>query len=224
MRVNGLGRGSAATTLEAELKRAIVTLEIRPGARLSEADLAERHGVSRQPVREALLGLARTRLVSVLPQRGTVVSKISVTGMMQARFVREAVEVAVVERACSFFDPGVRERIDGMLDTQARFADADDHSAFQRYDELFHIALCEGAGCPVAWEALRDIKTHMDRLCQLTIPGRDAMLPLVAQHRAIVAAIDARAPEAARDAMRLHLTEILRALPRVEAEHAELFE
>ena len=52
------GRGSAALKLEAELKRAIVTLELRPGARLSEAELAERHGVSRQPAREALISLA----------------------------------------------------------------------------------------------------------------------------------------------------------------------
>lgn len=222
--MSGSVRGTAATTLEAELKRAIVALELRPGVRLSEADLAERHGVSRQPAREALLGLARTRLVSVLPQRGTVVSKISVSRMMQARFVREAVEVAVVDRACASFDTGVRERIEGLVAMQARFAEADDHAGFQRYDELFHVALCEGAGCPLAWEALRDIKSHMDRLCQLTLPGRDAMLPLVAQHRAILDGIDRRDAAAARDAMRMHLTEILRALPRVEAEHADLFE
>lgn len=222
--MSGNGRGSAAGALEAELKRLIISLELPPGARLSEADLAERHGVSRQPAREALLGLARTRLVSVVPQRGTVVSRISVSRMMQARFVREAVELAVMERACSSFDTGVRERIDGYLAMQARFAEADDHAGFQRYDELFHVALCEGAGCPLAWDALRDIKAHMDRLCQLTIPGRDAMLPLIDQHRDIVAAIDRRDVAAARAAMSTHLTEILRALPRVEAEHADLFE
>ena len=215
---------SAAHRLETELKRAIVALELRPGSRLSEAELAERHGVSRQPAREALISLARTRLVHVLPQRGTIVSKISVARMMQARFVREAVEVAVVERACGSFDPGVRERIEGLIEMQVRFAEAGDHAGFQRYDEMFHVALCDGAGCPLAWDALRDIKSHMDRLCQLTIPDRAAMLPLVVQHREIVAGIDRRDPEAARAAMRLHLTEILRALPRVEADHADLFE
>lgn len=217
-------RGSAALKVEAELKRAIVALELRPGMRLSEADVAERHGVSRQPAREALMGLSRTGLVQILPQRGTMVAKISVSRMRQARFVREAVETAVVQRACESFDRGARERIDGLLELQARFAAADDHASFQRYDELFHITLTEGAGCPLAWEAIRDIKTHMDRLCQLTIPSREAMLPLVDQHRAIVAAIDARDAAAAAAAMHHHLTEILRALPRVEAEHAELFE
>ncbi|WP_248312085.1 GntR family transcriptional regulator [Bosea sp. BK604] len=220
----GNDKGSTALQLEAELKRAIVAMELRPGTRLSEADIAERHGVSRQPAREALISLARTKLVHVLPQRGTVVAKISVSQMMQARFVREAVETAVVQRACASFDSSVRERISGLIAMQEQFALADDHASFQRYDEMFHAALCEGAGCPLAWEALRDIKSHMDRLCQLTIADRTAMLPLIEQHHAIMTAIDARDAEAAAAEIRKHLTEILRTLPRIEAEHADLFE
>ena len=223
---NGLsaGSGSAAQRLEAELKRAIVTLELRPGTRLSEADIADRHGVSRQPAREALIGLSRMRLVEVLPQRGTVVTKISVSRLMQARFVREAVETAVVRRACEAFDQDARERIDGFLELQERFAAAGDHDTFQRYDELFHVALAEGAGCPLAWEVVRDIKTHMDRLCQLTLFDAPTMLALVEQHRAIIAAIDSGDGDGAAAAMRQHLTEILRAMPRVEAENRDLFE
>jgi DNA-binding GntR family transcriptional regulator len=75
----------------------------------------------------------------------------------------------------------------------------------------------------LAWEAIQDIKAHMDRVCQLTLPGSDAMLPLIDRHRAIVAALDACDEDAAAAAMCRHLTEILRALPRVEAEHPELF-
>ena len=216
-------QGSAAQRIESELRRSIIALEVLPGTRLSEQDIAERHGVSRQPVREALIGLARTRLVEIQPQRGTVVVKISVRKMMEARFVREAIESAVVRRACSSFDRQTRERIDDLLGMQEDAARRDDHTSFQRYDELFHVALADGAGCPLAWEAVQDIKAHMDRVCQLTLPGADAMLPLIEQHRTIVAAVDARDEDAAADGMRRHLTEILRALPRLEAEHPELF-
>jgi DNA-binding GntR family transcriptional regulator len=215
--------GSAAQRIENELRRLIIALELPPGSRLSEQDIAERHGVSRQPVREALIGLARTRLVEIQPQRGTTVVKISVRKMMEARFVREAIETAVVRRACASFDQQSRERINDLLEMQEQAARRDDHDAFQRYDELFHIALAEGAGCPLAWEAVQDIKAHMDRVCQLTLPNPEAMLPLIDQHRAIVAAIDARDEDAAAEAMRHHLTEILRTLPRVEAEHPDLF-
>jgi GntR family transcriptional regulator, rspAB operon transcriptional repressor len=219
-----VSQGSAAQRIESELRRSIIALDLRPGTRLSEQEIAERHGVSRQPVREALISLAKTRLVEVQPQRGTVVVKISVRKMMEARFVREAIETAVVRRACASFDRATRERIDDFLDVQEKAARRGDHTTFQRYDELFHIALAEGAGCPLAWEAVQDLKSHMDRVCQLTLPGTDAMLPLIEQHRHIIMAIDARNEDAAATAMQLHLTEILRALPRIEAEHPELFE
>src|SRR5918995_4992213 len=113
---------SAAHRIETELRRSIIALELAPGARLSEQDIAERHGVSRQPVREALIGLAKTRLVEIQPQRGTTVVKISVRKMMEARFVREAIETAVVRRACSSFDQQSRERINDLLEMQEQAA------------------------------------------------------------------------------------------------------
>jgi len=215
---------SAAGRVEAELRRAIIALELPPGARLSEQEIALKYGVSRQPVREALIALAKTRLVDVQPQRGTVVVKFSVRKMMEARFVREAVEVAIVRQACQAFSAQSRLRIADLLDMQEKAAARGDHSTFQHYDELFHIELTEGVGMPLAWEAIRDIKAHMDRVCQLTLPGADAMLPLVEQHRSIMDAIDASDRARAEVAMRHHLTEILRALPKTEASFPDLFE
>jgi DNA-binding GntR family transcriptional regulator len=215
---------SVAQRVERDLRRAIVDLELSPGTRLSEQEIADRLGVSRQPVREALIALAKTGLVEVLPQRGTSVVKISVQKMKEARFVREAIETAVVRRACAGFDRGARERIDDLLAAQQRAAERGDHDTFQHYDQMFHATLADGAGCPLAWQAIADIKAHMDRVCKLTLPGTAAMLPLIDQHRAIVRAIDAGDADRAERSMRHHLTEILRALPRVEAEHPELFE
>jgi DNA-binding GntR family transcriptional regulator len=215
---------SAALRVERELRRAIIDLELPPGTRLSEQDLARRLGVSRQPVREALITLSKMRLVEILPQRGTSVVKISVDKMMEARFVREAIEVAVVRRACEAFDPEARTRIDHLLDTQQSAATQSDHHSFRRYDEMFHMVLATGSACALAWQTIEDIKAHMDRVCVLTLPGADAMLPLVEQHRTIIAAVDARDPDRAERAMRHHLSTILDALPRVEAEHPELFE
>jgi DNA-binding GntR family transcriptional regulator len=215
---------SAAFRVERELRRAIIDLELPPGARLSEQDLASRLGVSRQPVREALIALAKTRLVEILPQRGTSVVKISVRKIMEARFVREAIEVAVVRRACETFDREARVGVEHLLEAQEEAATDGDHDRFRRYDEMFHRALSAGAGCPLAWRTIEDIKAHMDRVCILTLPGSEAMLPLVDQHRDIMSAIDAHDPDRADQAMCHHLSVILRALPRVEAEHPELFE
>src|SRR3546814_7641471 len=84
-----------------ELRSAIVMMRFRPGQALSEKEIADRFGVSRQPVREAFIKLSEAGLVSVRPQRGTYVVKISARQVYDVRFVREAVEVAVVRKARS---------------------------------------------------------------------------------------------------------------------------
>lgn len=214
---------TVAQRVEQEIRKAIVTLEFLPGTPLSEKELADRYGVSRQPVREALIALARSELVEIRPRRGTRVVRISADRMRQSRFVRESLESAVVRRACESFDPKVRRRIDAILDAQQIHADAHAHYLFQREDQAFHAALAEGAGCPAAWEALTDIKAHIDRVCHLTLPLPETLPHLVTQHRAIMAAIDARDPAAAEAAMRQHLSEILQALPEVEKTYGYLF-
>ena len=85
-------------------------------------------------------------------------------------------------------------------------------------------ALAAGADAELAWQTVVDVKCHMDRVCHLTLQDRTSMLGIISQHETIVAAIDARDAEAADKAMRHHLTEILRALPQVLTDRADLFE
>lgn len=215
---------SAAQQIEQALRRAIVTLELPPGMRLSEHEVALRYGVSRQPAREAMIALAKIGLVRVLPQRGTVVVKISTRQMMQVRFTREALETAIVRRACERFDPMIRSSLDSLIAAQRQAALDNDHASFEEHDERFHAALAAGADVELAWRAVIDVKCHMDRVCHLTLQDSTSMLKLIAQHEAIIAAVDARDADAAETAMRHHLTEILRSLPRVLADRADLFE
>ena len=71
-------------------------LRLQPGQALSETEISKQFGVSRQPVREAFIKLAEAGLVEIRPQRGTFVVPITQRDVLQARFIREAVEVAVV--------------------------------------------------------------------------------------------------------------------------------
>src|SRR4051812_2280005 len=78
------------------LRAAIVTADLEPGRQLSETELAGRLGISRTPVREALVRLRDDRLVEVVPQLGTFVARIRDSAVADAQFIREALECAAV--------------------------------------------------------------------------------------------------------------------------------
>jgi GntR family transcriptional regulator, rspAB operon transcriptional repressor len=214
---------SAAATIEKDLRRSIIELELPPGARLSEQDIATRLGVSRQPVREAMIRLANSRLIEIRPHRGTVVARISAREMTEALFVRQAVEIAVVTQAAQNFDPWQRKRIDSLLQKQQEDADSLDHAGFREHDEAFHIALATGAGVGIAWIAIADMKSHMDRVCNLTLQTQADMQRRVREHKLIMEAIDGHDPAGAEQAMSHHLHSILDDLPELEAKHRALF-
>lgn len=215
---------TAATRIERELREAIVRLELLPGTRLSEQEIGKRFGASRQPVREALIALAKSGLLDARPNRGTIVVKISVQQMLQARFVREAVEVAVVRRAAAHFDPVTRERIEAILQMQEDCVDAEDHNEFRLLDARFHYSLARGASCALAWDTIADMKAHIDRVCNLTLEKENNRPLLLEQHRQIVSAIDAQDADAAERVMREHMQTILVDLADVETKYADLFE
>jgi GntR family transcriptional regulator, rspAB operon transcriptional repressor len=132
---------TSAAQVERDLREAIIRPELPPGARLSEQDIANKMGVSRQPVREALIAPGKPKLVEIRPNRGTVVVRISARQMMEARFVTEAIEVAVAQHASLSFDALTRQR--AALASHV-------HNAFRKEDEQFHIAIADGAGCSMA--------------------------------------------------------------------------
>jgi DNA-binding GntR family transcriptional regulator len=88
---------TAASAICNELRDAIVALELEPGTPLSEKELTLRFGVSRTPVREALIRLAEEGLVDIRPQSGTFVSRIPLAAIPEAVIVRQALEGALVE-------------------------------------------------------------------------------------------------------------------------------
>jgi len=216
--------GFTARRIELALWEAIVSLDIRPGTRLSEQEIADHYGVSRQPVRQALIGLASKDLVVVRPQRGTIVTRLSTKRLMEARFVREAIETAVVRQACTEFLPASRAYLDTVLAAQAKAAASDDPGAFAQEDQEFHLTLANGIGCPLAWVGIRDLKAHMDRVTRLILRGTSWMTFLVQQHTNIVEAIDRRDPDAAVAAMSDHMAAVVQRLPSAQSEYPDLFD
>lgn len=214
---------SIGTRVFESLKQAIVQLRIRPGNPLSEAEVARQMGVSRQPVREAFIKLSEIGFVEIRPQRGTFVKMISIRDVENIRFIREAIEVAVVRKAAlEATAEGIGE-LRAILTRQRTAARARDHAGFLRLDEAFHQAIATSVDCGHAWRVLENLKVQLDRVRSLSMPDATPMATLIVQHNAIVEAIARHAPDEAETAMRKHLSEMLKSLPRIAAAHPELF-
>lgn len=207
--------------LYAILRQRIIRNEVAPGARLSESEIAALFAVSRQPVREAFIKLAEEGLIEVRPQRGSFVRKISTGAVMDARFVREAIEADIVKVLAAAPDKALVRDLRRQLGEQKTVVK--DPIRFIQLDERFHRTLAEGAGKVHAWDVVEGVKAQMDRVRHLSV-RRFPMADLIEQHRAIVDAIDAGDVDRVEAAMRGHLRAILTDLPEIERDNPDFFE
>jgi DNA-binding GntR family transcriptional regulator len=188
----------AASQIFGFIRDAIISMEFLPGQMISETALAQQFGVSRTPVREALIQLSNIGFVEVLPQRGTYVSKLSMEKILEARFIREALEVAVVTQLAANTNEAIRleavntcERI--LADQKAAAAD-DDALVF-----------------------------HMDRVRNLSLHQSGQYKRILNQHSAIIKAIKEGSAEKAAVAMSVHLKDVYNILEVIPQEHPEYF-
>src|ERR671931_126314 len=209
---------TARARVYANLRDAIVRAELEPGRQLSENELAASLGVSRTPVREALVRLRDERLVEIVPQLGTFVTAISASAVADAQFIREALECAAVRVAAQRATAEDIEGLEQNLSAQDRAREAADHDAFYVLDDQFHQALCDLSGRRV-WAITQRAKSHLNRIRRLSLPIASYLPEMIAEHREIVARLADNDPDGAEAALRHHLQMVLREVPRIRAEH-----
>ncbi|WP_214323044.1 GntR family transcriptional regulator [Nonomuraea sediminis] len=205
-----------------ELAAAIRDLRIPPGASLSETDLADQLHVSRTPLREAIARLVDSGLVSVVPQVGTRVELIRLESVEQARFVRESLETAAFGAACEKPERDVAP-LRELLARQADACEAHDLAAFFAADEALHEQIFALSGHQAAWHMMQPVKIHLDRLRRLSLPEPETVRGLIAEHTAIVDALEAGDSEGGRAHIRAHARRALENGPVLRAKHPGYF-
>lgn len=205
------------------VRQAIIQMHYGPGSLLSEAEIARQLGISRQPVREAIIRLGLEGLVEVRPQRGTFVRLISVREVENARFIREAIEMAIVRRCATLATDAGIAGLEAAIDDQRAAAARGDHAGFLHHDEKFHQLIAAAAGCQDTWRVLQGLKAQMDRVRYLSMPDATPPPVIIAQHSRIARAIASHDPDEAAAAMHQHLSEILKSLPALALAHPALF-
>jgi DNA-binding GntR family transcriptional regulator len=225
LRRNGRPRtATAASRIYADLRAELVSLQRKPGAAISEAEIALAYGVSRTPVREAILKLADEGLVEIFPQSGIFVSRIPLSALPEAIIIRKALEETTARLAAERATASQILVLHSILERQREADAAGERDAFHQADELFHATIAEVARYPGIWTLIQQVKVHVDRYRHLTLPQSGRMAQVIAEHQAILAAIEAHDPSGARLAMDRHLERLLRDISATQNINPESFD
>src|SRR5690349_10922257 len=218
-----LRRNTISAQIHTALRHDIIVGQLAPRAMLSEQDFAVRFGISRTPVREAMIKLAEEGLVEIFPQYGSFVAPIKLLDVFDSQFAREALECATVERAIERLDKAGDAELKAVIERQRASLRPQDRDAFFRADEDMHILLFKIAGHANAWRFVEGAKAQMDRVrhIAITLPRKQASI--LAEHEAVVDRMLARDSRGAVEAMRVHLRGIFRTIEMLRNDNSAYF-
>ncbi len=171
------------------LRRAILRGELKPGERLMEIQLANKLGVSRTPIREAIRKLELEGLVLMVPRKGAEVAEITEKNLRDVLEVRCALEELAVQLACDRIDG---ERMQQLLDAAAHFRDilgTADITELGEADEAFHDVIFQATGNQRLIQLLNNLREQMYRYRIEYLKKKECYPQLLEEHAAIIQAI-----------------------------------
>ncbi len=183
----------------------IVRLALAPGSMVSENELAQEMGLSRTPVREALIELSRIHMVTVYPQKGCTIALIDYALVEEARYIRHMLEMSVVELVCRMAKPDDLNLLIRNVRLQAIYLESKELDKVMQLDNEFHKCLFDIARKPMAYHLMQTVQIHFDRVRMMSLEVvKDTKI--VTDHQAILEAIVQRDAEAAQMLMDKHLS------------------
>jgi len=190
-----------------QLRAEIVSGQIPPGVKLSEARLAERFGVSRMPVRDALKELESAGFVTIEQRRGTFVRGMSRSEILDLFEVREAVEGMAARLCAHRANNDLLAKLDEAIETMSRQVKVLDMDGYSQTDERFHELILSGASNERLSDHYRLLVQHLHRglLSSIVTRREGRMERSLAEHVEIMRALQAHDPRGAEDAMRNHV-------------------
>lgn len=216
-------QGSLGQRVYHSLKHAILTLAYRPGDIIRKPEICDRLRVSRSPVADAVAKLASDGLVDVVPQAGTFVTRLSMTDIREGAFIREAIEVAAAEHVAPRITEDQLRDLRRSLKLQEALVADGDAQGFMALDGQMHEMMLSFTGFPRLPQVSQTAWLSVHRARQLILPVEGRLNTTLDEHRAILAAFEARDPQAARRAVQHHLRQLLTYLQPLERDHPELF-
>jgi GntR family transcriptional regulator, rspAB operon transcriptional repressor len=219
-----LDRGSVKSTqVYGLIRQAIIQLALPPRAAINEKAICERLGISRTPLREAVLQLTAENLVTVIPDTATRVAPIHLQDVFDGQLVRDALEMRVVRLAATRMSPEFEQRFDVNFRRQAALAAARDFDGFYDLDEEFHRLISECGASIKVWKIINGAKAQLDRVRRLVFPLNNHLDVVLEEHLNILDGLRRRDEEVAADAMQAHLNRVFDTIKILIAQKREYF-
>lgn len=220
---SGFNENSVQGSVYFALKQRIMNLKLTPGTTMSAQEIATIFNVSRTPVREAFIRLEREGLVEILPQKGTTVSKIDLNRVKEERFIRESLEIAVLD---PFFEKCEQKHIDklnAIIEEQKNMFKQKDCPGFLKQDYVFHRLLFEVSDLLLGWETIENVNGHYNRIRLLTVWEDDIFSEAIKQHEDIVEAFIHKDITKAKKVLGYHLSKLITEEERFISQYPEFF-
>lgn len=186
------------------IRENIINLQLQPGSMISEQDIANELNLSRTPVHEALQELARTKIIEILPQRGSLVSLINMELIDEAVFIRSTIEVAVIELACRKATPEDLAKLEENVNLQKFYQANQNFDKFMELDNEFHKMLYEITNKMQCHYMVKTMNIHYDRFRELRMYSSDTTI-IIHEHEAMLDAIKRKDEKGAKALLIQHL-------------------
>lgn len=173
----------------AALREHIILLNIKPGEAMNIKEISEQLGVSRSPVRDAVMKLAKEGLVDIMPQKGTSVSRIDLHRVEEERFLREALECRILRPFLECYTPDDLVQMEHVVELQEMCLEKQMYARFLDYDEEFHGLLFRVADKSLCWELTQSMSGHYRRVRLMTLWDGDIVDKAIGQHKEMLACI-----------------------------------
>lgn len=205
------------------IKENIIDLDLAPGSQISESEICTQMGLSRTPVREALIELSRVKIVKIVPQKKSTVALIDYALVDEACFMRNVLECAVVELDCELAGPEGLRRLEENVKLQRFYFENQNSQMLMELDDQFHAILFSIAQKTQIYEMTRNMLVHFDRVRRMALDSvRD--IKIVEDHAQILEAIRSRDEEQAKQRMQIHLSRYKYDAKAILKEYPEYFQ
>lgn len=187
------------------LRQAILTGELKPGERLMEIHLADRLGVSRTPIREAIRKLELEGLVVMIPRKGAQVAKITEKNLNDVLEVRRALDTLAVRLACKRMDDTYKKQLREACDEFAKVVKCSNTKDITEADVRFHDIINQSTGNDRLIQLVNNLAEQMYRYRLEYIKDAAYHNRLIDEHEEIYNAILERDEERAAKAVVVHI-------------------